>query len=158
MPERLLAVIHNVSSIQRLVDSVRAAYALGVDGVIVTKAYGAAAQHGLAEVGRIAFKEGKTIAVLPDLKDILDLVKPDHFLVVTAEHASQEIDPSSPPRLDGVVVVAFNGGEPDFAAHEAKLGTPIYIRGLKRRVGVVAEIGLVLYALREEGREAPQGE
>lgn len=144
---RLVPVLHNVSSIQRLVDTARLVYSLGLRELFVTKAYGAAAQHGLAEVGRLAYKLDRGLFILPDLRDAVELVRPDRVLVVTLEHARARIDPARPPSLEGVVMVAFNGGDPDFAPHEAALGEPVYIEGVDQRLGAPAEAALLLYPL-----------
>ncbi|GAB6148388.1 RecB-family nuclease [Stetteria hydrogenophila] len=151
---RLVPVLHNVSSIQRLVDTARLVYSLGLGELVVTKAYGAAAQHGLAEVGRLAYKLDRSFFILPDLKDAVELVRPDRVLVVTLEHARARIDPANPPRLEGVVLVAFNGGDPDFTAQEAALGEPVYIEGVDRRLGAPAEAALTLYPILRAARGA----
>lgn len=154
---RLVPVLHNVSSIQRLVDTAKLVYALGLRELVVTKAYGAAAQHGIAEVGRLAYKLDRGFFVLPDLKDAVELIRPGRVLIVTLEHARERIDPASPPRLEGVVMVAFNGGDPDFSAHEAALGDPVYIEGVDQRLGAPAEAALVLYPLLRASRISGQG-
>lgn len=147
MKARLVLVLHNVSSIQRLVDTARLAYSLGLRDFVVTKAYGAAAQHGLSEVGRLAFKMDRGFTILPDLQDAVELLKPDRVFIVTLEHARSRIDPARPPKVEGLVVVAVNGGEPDFTAREAALGEPIYLEGVEARLGPAAEAALILYPL-----------
>ena len=154
MKARLVPVLHNVSSIQRLVDTARLVYSLGLRDFVVTKTYGAAAQHGLPEVGRIAFKMDRGFTILPDLPDALELLKPDRVIIVTLEHARARIDPARPPSLEGLVMVVFNGGEPDFTAKEASLGEPVYIEGVEARLGPAAEAALVLYPLLRAAREA----
>ncbi len=144
---RLVPVLHNVSSIQRLVDTAKLVYALGLRELVVTKAYGAAAQHGLAEVGRLAYKLDRGFFVLPDLRDAVELIRPDKVLIVSLEHARERLDPARPPTLEGVVMIVFNGGDPDFAAHEAALGEPVYIEGVDQRLGAPAEAALILYPI-----------
>ena len=147
MKARLVPVLHNVSSIQRLVDTARLVYSLGLDTFVVTKAYGAAAQHGLPEVGRIAFKMDRGFTILPDLQDAVELFKPDKVLILSLEHARARLDPQKPPEPRGVTMVVFNGGEPDFTAREAALGEPVYFEGVDSRLGPAAEAALILYPL-----------
>ncbi len=150
MNYELIPVLHNVSSIQRVVDMARLTYALGYDTLVVTKAYGGAAQSGVPEAMRIALKEGKKIIVLPDLSDALQLLSPENTLVVSRDYAVEFIGPGRVPRLDGRVLVLFSGSDPDFTVEEARKGTPIYIEGVNRRLGPVAEASIILYLL---GRE-----
>ncbi len=143
----IIPVIHNVSSVQRLVDMARLIYGLGLDLLVASKVYGAAAQSGIPEVMRIALKNNKSFLILPDLGDILELLKPDLTLIVTLDNAEEFLDPFNLPVYNGRIVIAFNGGEPDFTIGEAKLGKPVYIRGVSRRLGAIAEASIILYSL-----------
>jgi SpoU rRNA methylase family enzyme len=145
----VVPLLHNISSIQRMLDFTRLTLSMGFGRIVVTRAYGAAAQHGLGEVGRLTYKAGASLIVLPDLSDAVDLLKPDSVLIVSREHARVEVDPAGGigEVARGRVLVAFNGGDPDFSPQEASLGTPIYIKGLQSRIGPLGEAALILYAL-----------
>lgn len=143
----IVPLLHNVSSVQRLVDMARLVYNLDLELLVATKVYGAAAQSGVPEVMRLAFKNNRGFIVLPDISDALDLFKPDVVLVVTLDHAEELIDPLNPPIYKGRVLIAFNGGEPDFSASEARIGKPIYIKGVSRKLGAIAEASIILYSL-----------
>jgi SpoU rRNA methylase family enzyme len=143
----VIPVIHNVSSVQRLVDMARLVYGLDIGLLVASRVYGAAAQSGIPEVMRFAFKSGRSFLVLPDVSDVIELLKPDVTLVVTLDYAEELLDPSNPPVYSGRVVIVFNGGEPDFSASEVKLGKPIYIKGVSRRLGAIAEASIILYSL-----------
>jgi len=147
---RVIPVIHNVSSVQRLTDMARLVYGLGYRLLVVTKPQGAAAQYGVPEASRIAFRSGGSIAVLPDLSDALEVFKPTRLYVFTAEYAGDLIDPTSPGIPEGSML-AFNGGDPDFTPQEARMGTPVYIRGASSRLGALAEASIVLFALASQG-------
>lgn len=146
MVARIVPVLHNVSSVQRLVDFARLVYNLGLNELVVTKAYGAAAQHGIAEAGRLSYKLGKGLVVLPDLSDAVELMKPEVVLLVDPERAEEDVD-VNPPVNDGVMLVVFNGGEAGFAPHELRLGKPVYIKSVSERLGAVAEAAIILYQL-----------
>ncbi len=149
MAARVIPVIHNVSSYQRLNDMARLVYALGLDVLVATKVYGGAAQSGVPEVTRMALKHGKSFVALPDLPDAVEVLKPDRVVIVSREHAAQTIDPGDLAVSEGTVMIVFNGGEPDFTRAEASLGTPVYFRGLDERIGAIAEAGIILYAIRD---------
>jgi len=145
MGASIIPVIHNVSSVQRLVDMARLAYSLGLDLLVATKVYGAAAQHGIPEAMRLAFKQGRGLLVLPDLEDAIELLSPTEVILVSLEHANEEFDPLNPPVKNGKILVVFNGGEPDFTPQEIRLGKPLYIREVESRLGPIAEASVVLY-------------
>ncbi len=150
---RVIPVLHNTSSVQRLLDFARLVAGLGLGELVVTKAYGAAAQHGLGELGRLAYKNNMNLVILPDLGDAIDLLKPENVLIVTRRGEPEAFDPLAPPHLEGRILVAFNGGDPDFGEAEIGMGKPIYPPGVQGRLGPAAEAALVLYPLlRSVGR------
>ncbi len=140
-------MIHNVSSVQRVVDMARLVYSLGIKELVISKAYGAAAQHGIPEASRLALKAGKSLIVLPDLHDAIDLLGPNEVIIISFEHGERDLDKLRNLNRDKSVLIAFNGGEPDFSPDEAKLGKSIYIPGATSRLGPIAEAGIVLYSL-----------
>lgn len=144
---RIIPVLHNTSSVQRMIDFARLILALGLREIVVTKTYGAAAQHGLGELGRLIYKGGGSLIVLPDLPDAVELLNPDTTLIVSRGAGSEPFDPLNPPRVTGRILVAFNGGDPDFGPDEISLGKAIYPLNTKSRLGPAAEAALVLYPL-----------
>jgi len=145
----VIPILHNVSSVQRVNDMARLVYSLGYETLVVTKAYGGAAQAGIPEAMRIALREGKRLIVLPDLQDAIELLSPEKILLVSRDYMEEEYDPYNPPRYEGRLLIVFQGSEPDFTAKEAKLGTPVYLKGVTRgRLGPLAEASIILYSLR----------
>jgi SpoU rRNA methylase family enzyme len=143
----VLPVIHNVSSVQRLVDTARVVVSLGLPTLIATKVYGAAAQSGVPEVFRLLLKERRGFVVLPELKDAVEAYAPDSVLLIDRENASEQLSLDDLGRLKGRVMVVLNGSDAPFSPQELSLGKPVYIRGLVSRAGAVAEGALVLYGL-----------
>jgi len=151
MKASVIPVLHNVSSVQRVVDAAKISYSLGYPVLVVTKAYGGAAQSGIPDAMRIALKQGKSLIVLPDLQDAVELLKPDEVLLVTRDYAEESIDPLSPPAVRGRIMIVVSGGEPEFTAAEARLGRPVYIEGAPGKLGSTGELSILLYALRRAG-------
>ncbi len=144
---KIIPVIHNVSSVQRLVDLAKIVIALGLESLVATKVYGAAAQAGIPEAYRLLIKDNRGLVVLPELRDAVEVFSPSTVLLVDKEKASELIDPLSPPELEGTVMVVLNGSDSSFAPQESVLGRAIYIRGLSSRAGSTAEASLLLYSL-----------
>jgi len=143
----VIPVIHNVSSVQRLVDMARLVYGLGFKVLVVTKAYGGAAQSGIPEAYRIAVKRGYSLIILPDLGDAISLLSPDTIYMVSAINPSQYTGPTKSLNLGERTMIVFNGGEGDFTPSEMKMGRTIYIEGLRERIGTIAEASLILYTI-----------
>ncbi len=153
----VIPVIHNVSSVQRVVDMARLVYSLGLGTLVVTKAYGGAAQSGVPEAYRLALREGGRLIVLPDLEDAIELLSPDRVVLVSHEHAREMLPPERIASGRGRVLLVFSGAEPDFSAREAGLGDPVYLEGAPGRLGALAEAAIILYALRRSGEGEGDG-
>ncbi len=146
--ERVLPVVHNVSSVQRLVDMARIVVSLDLEILVVTKAYGAAAQSGIPEASRLLLKERKGLVVLPELKDAVEFYSPDQVLLIDRDNAKAQLGVEELRGLQGRVMVVLNGSDAPFSPQELALGRPVYLRGLRGRAGAVAEGALVLFLLR----------
>ncbi len=150
----IIPVLHNVSSVQRVVDMARLVYGLGLDTLVITKAYGGAAQSGVPEAMRLALKSNAKLIVLPELKDALDLLSPDTFIAVTRSYAEERINPVNPPVTGSKVLIVFSGGDPEFTPQEIAGAKRVYIDGVEAKLGPIAEAALILYHLaKQEGRE-----
>ncbi len=151
MKMEIIPVLHNVSSVQRLVDSVKTAYSLGAKTFVVTKAYGGAAQSGVAEAMRISLKLNKQFIVLPDLDDVVELLHPDRILLLTYDYSKDTIDLENMKELNGRILVVVSGSDPEFSSSELKLGEPVYFKDSPGKIGPIGELALILYTLARNG-------
>ncbi len=154
----VIPVIHNVSSVQRVVDMARLVYSLGFDKLAVTKAYGGAAQAGIPEAMRIALRESKTLIVLPDLEDLVRLVEPPQVILVTHDYAEERLEPQEiAGLLNGGGLLVFSGSDPDFSTPELRLGRRVYLARAAARIGAIGEAALILYYLSQPGGRSGNG-
>ncbi len=144
--EKIYIILHNVSSIQRVHDIARLVFSAGEKFMLViTKPTGAAAQIAIPEVFRDAYKYNKPIIVLPDLKDAIELLKPDKTYTLTPEYGKKvnlhelEIKPKT------AFIVA--GSEPGLSKNEALLGEPIYIQGFSSWIGPIGEAAIIIHTI-----------
>ncbi|MGC9112260.1 RecB-family nuclease [Acidilobus sp.] len=147
---KVIPVIHNTSSVQRLVDMARIVLSMNIDLLVATKVYGAAAQSGIAEAFRLLLKAGKGLVVLPELKDAVETYDGMQVFLVDKEHAAELVDPLSGDFVTGSsspLMLVFNGSDTPFSPQELSLGKPIYIKGLSYRAGSTAEASLLLYGI-----------
>jgi len=144
---KLIAVLHNVFSPQRVVEAARIVYGLGYDVLVVTKASGSAAQLGVPEAQKIALRENKTLIYLPDLPDAVDLLKPSHVLLVVPPRFSAKELLKALGDLQGRVLIVFGGAEPGLTKRELEMGLPVHIEGLED-IGVVGTMAIALFLAR----------
>lgn len=118
--------LHNITSSQKLIDFSKIAFGIKhVKYLVVTKVGGTAAQSGIPEISKIAFKQNKAIIVLPDLKDAIDLIQPDITLLIS-QHAEKTLDLNKILNYNKILVV-FSGIEGNgFNKIEQSLGE--YVR------------------------------
>ncbi len=141
----LVLVVHNVGSVQRLVDSARAAFAFDdVKMLVVTRPYGAAAQAGVPEAQKMAFKRNRGFMVLPELSDAVELLKPDRIYTVSWEHGRRvkTLEPGS-----GVTMVVVGATDPGLTKQETGVGEAVYPEWVSAPMGPVAEAAVVLMLL-----------
>jgi len=151
----LFIALHNIHSVQRVIDMVRVVKAFKniVSTLIITKAVGAAAQSGIPEAFKIAFKESLKIIYLQDLNDIIELVNPEKVYLITPIGSNKKecgIRNLIKELKEGKrVVIIFCGLDAGFTKSELKLGEPLFIDGLGTHIGPAGEAAIILYEVKK---------
>ena len=153
MGVKVVPLLHNVSSPQRVVEVARAAYSLGYDIFAVSKPTGAAAQSGVPEAQRIALKEGKTLVVLPSVESAAELLGAGTIVFVVprkfADKPLEEVIKSIAGKgVEQKILLVFGGAEPGLSAREMEAGERAYISGVENDVGPTALAVIALYVVR----------
>lgn len=148
----ILPVLHNVSSPQRVVELAKAAYGLGFPAFVVTKPTGAAAQVGIPEAQKVALREGKSLLILPDLSDAIEILKADAVLIVLQRKFSEQPLTGRLKELisrgANRILLVFGGSEPGISAREASLGDQVYVDEIDGDVGPTALAVIAMYLTR----------
>lgn len=137
--------LHNTTSYQRLMEFAKAVFAFDVKYLVLTKVGGTAAQSGVPDLSKIAFKSGKSFIVLPDLKDAIELLKPDYVYLVSS-NANDELRADSID-INKNVLVVFSGIESGFTKIEQGLGNVVKLPGIEADPGPIASLGVFLYCV-----------
>ncbi|NOZ88828.1 MAG: exonuclease [Crenarchaeota archaeon] len=150
MHDGLVVLLHDVSSAQRLIDTARLVYGLGLRSFVASKVYGAAASSGVPEASRMAMKLGRLFAVLPSARDAVELLQPDAVIVVSRDYGepleASEIAEKLAKAKKPLLVLGGIDAAP--SKDVAALGEALYIAGVEHRLGPVAEAAIILAALR----------
>lgn len=144
---KVYACLYNVSSVQRVLDFVKTVYAFG-DAVIpvIVKPVGAAAQIGVPDAYKYAFKHDKPLIILPDLPDIGETIPGAPIYLISGR--GEEIDPRDMLGSKNLVIV-FNGSDTEFTRQEMQYGKPVRIRGIPHELPSTAVAAIVLYKIIE---------
>ncbi len=87
----MIVVAHNFASQARLEDMARNAFAYNINLFVISKASGMAMQSGIPVVNRLAFEKGKNVLITKDLKEAVELTKPDKVILIY-DLADEELD------------------------------------------------------------------
>jgi SpoU rRNA methylase family enzyme len=145
-------VLNNTSSPSRVIDFIKIGSAMGVKEFAYTKIYGAAAQTGIPDAFKFAYKNGLSLIVMPTLEDYAETVKPDLLLLFTGkgEELSKVLGSDSNKDRKRISLV-FDGSEAGFDPIERKLGIQVYIEDVPGGLPVLSEVSLALYILNRNG-------
>jgi SpoU rRNA methylase family enzyme len=142
--------LHNIASYQRLMDFSKAAFNFDIKYFVITKVSGTAAQTGIPDLSKIAFKQGKSFIVLPDLKDAIELLQPDSVYLLT-NNSDKELHPDNIDTNKKILIV-FSGIESGFTKVEQSLGETVRFPKIKSDIGPVASLGALLYCILDNSK------
>jgi len=88
--KNVYVVLHDVHAVSKVVETAQVVYGLGFSNFAVTKAEGSAAQTGVPEANRFAMKMNGSFMVLPDLRDVLDVLSVERPVLITSPMLAKE--------------------------------------------------------------------
>ncbi len=146
----LYIIVHNISSVQRLSDIARFILTYTkkheVPLLVLSRVSGSAAQTGLAEVSKLAYKLGRPILITEGLEDTLQIIKPEKCFIVLGQ--GEEIDSVLKELEENKkVALILPGSEAAFSKYEASLATPIKVNGLTEENGIVPLIAITIHKI-----------
>lgn len=146
---KVIVVLHNVYSSQRVVEAARLVYGLGFDTFVVTKASGSAAQSGVPDAQKYALRRGANFVYLRDLRDAIDILKPGAVLTVSeGKYGGRPLSEAwkDVANVDRLMIV-FGGAEPGLSLQEYEMGIHVYPEGVEEDVGAVGLMAITLSRL-----------
>lgn len=148
--KNIYVVLHNVHSASKTIETAQVVYGLGFSNFVVSKAEGSAAQAGVPDANRLAMKMKQHFMVLPDLKDVLEVLNVEQPLLITSPVLTKErldLNQLAEQAKSGErVVIMLSGSNSSFSRKEMDLGE---CRSLDARVdiGPAGTAAIILYAL-----------
>ena len=149
MLDNVVVCIHNVASPQRLMDAAKVVFGLGDAKVLAaSRVTGMAAQTGVPEVMRYAYRLKKSFLVFPTLQDVIDLLKPDEVLLLVPESFPEAENLESKVIQNKRVLLVISGSDDGFTRADLGLGSAVYLPGVKEFLPSVASIAISLWILK----------
>jgi len=143
-------IVHNVSSVQRLTDIARFILTYTkkqeVPILVLSRVSGSAAQTGLAEVSKLAYKLGRPILITEGLDDALQIIQPEKSFIVLSQ-GEQVNNILKELRENNKVALILPGSEAAFSKYEASLATPIKVDELSEENGIVPLIAITIHKI-----------
>ena len=149
-PKNIYIVLHNVHSASKTIETAQVVYGLGFSNFVVSKAEGSAAQAGVPDANRLAMKMKQNFMVLPDLKDVLEVLNIEQPLLITSPVLTKDrldLNQLSEWAKSGErIAIMLSGSTSSFSRKEMDLGE---CRSLDAKVdiGPAGTAAIILYAI-----------
>ncbi len=146
----LIVVYHDVANARKLEEFAKTVFAFNVDILIISRAMTDAKTRGVKEVQHLAWTEGRTVMVVDELLEAVNLFGPDKAYLIEHTKGSTEIDTEAIAgelKGEGEVMFVFSGVDPPGLKGQAESGVSVHLPSTKG----LSEIGLaaiILYEVR----------
>ncbi len=148
--KNIYVVLHNVHSASKTVETAQVVYGLGFSNFVVSKAEGSAAQAGVPDANRLAMKMKQNFMVLPDIKDVLEVLNIEHPILVTSPVLTKErldLEQLSEKAKSGErIAIMLSGSNSSFSRKEMDLGECCSLDA-RVDVGPSGTAAIILYSL-----------
>jgi len=148
--KNIYVILHNIHSASKTIETAQVVYGLGYSNFVVSKAEGSAAQAGVPEANRLAMKMKQNFMVLPDLKDVLEVLGIEHPLLITSPVLIKErLDLSQLSEMSKSgerIAIVLSGSNSSFSRKEMDLGECRSLDAIVD-IGPAGTAAIILYAL-----------
>ena len=148
--KNIYVVLHNVHSPSKTIETAQVVYGLGFPNFVVSKAEGSAAQSGVPDANRLAIRMNQNFMVLPDLKDVLEVLSIDNSLLVTSPKLVKEhvdLNQLSERTQSGEkIAIVLSGSNSSFSRKEMDLGECVSLDA-HVDIGPSGSAAIILYSL-----------
>jgi len=138
------AVLYSPSSVQRIMDFIKTAYAFRDAIPVVVKPIGAGAQIGVPEAYKYSYRVGKPLIILPELTDLFSILHVSEAYYITSRGVEVSVRD-----LSGKNNVAFivSSGEGEPSKKELEGVKSVAVRELPVDLPPASLLAVLLYTL-----------
>ena len=148
--KNIYVVLHNVHSVSKTIETAQVVYGLGFSNFVVSKAEGSAAQAGVPDANRLAMRMKCNFMVLPDLKDVLEVLNIDHpLMIVSPVLIKERLDTDQLLEMTESgerIAIILSGSNSSFSRKEMDLGECLSLDA-RVDIGPSGTAAIILYSL-----------
>ncbi len=118
--------------------------------IFIVRPGGLAAQVGIPEAWKKAHKEGFSLGVLPDLKDVVEIYSPSEIYVVAKTDKQVNTAELKMGQHDKKIMFIFPSGEQPFKINTKDLADKIryiYFDNVKKELNPIASLSILIYSI-----------
>lgn len=148
---KIYLVAYAPSSPQRLHDLAKLAFSMSIiSAFIAIRPVGIAAQAGVPEVFKLAYKLDKRFLIFPRLQDLKEIMNIEQVLLIT--HSDDIPDICEVDLNKNSIALVVQAGETPFTKEDLSLGTPVRLSDIDsyRSPNAVADAAIALVKLRNK--------
>ncbi|MHA2142041.1 MAG: RecB-family nuclease [Candidatus Thorarchaeota archaeon] len=148
--KNVYVVLHNAHAVSKVIETAQVVYGLGLPNYLVSKAEGSAAQTGVPEANRLAMKMKGSFAVLPDLRDVLEMLDVEKPIMITSPVLVKErVDVGKiARRIQGGerIMIVLSGSNSSFSRKEMDMGECMSLEA-RVDIGPAGSAAIVLHGI-----------
>lgn len=110
----------------------------------VTRPTGLAAQSGVPEAWRHAYKNETPLVVVPEIRDLIEIYRPVETLIFMKTQDSIDIESARDYLEKETVLVVIPSGEQSITREETGLGKKIFSKRYHRDINPLTALGILL--------------
>ncbi|MHA1311467.1 MAG: RecB-family nuclease [Candidatus Helarchaeota archaeon] len=150
MSENCYILLHNVNSINIVVEFANIVLGFNIGNIIISKAEGSAAMSGVPAAHKLAFKNNKNLLYFADISDVIELIQPHEILLcVSKRYTDNFFDEEKVIDLlkqNKKVLIAFSGQKSGFSKQEMDYGLPVSL-DIPSDISVLGSAAIILYKI-----------
>ncbi|MEM0001062.1 MAG: RecB-family nuclease [Desulfurococcaceae archaeon] len=145
--KELYIVLYSPSSVQKLLDFLKTVYAVNRPVPVIVKPFGAAAQIGIPEAHKVAYRLGKPLIVLPELADLSYVLRCDAFYYLTEDGKEVDFSQLVGEALNKRVALVMGSGDREPSGKELEGFEVIWLKGVPTGMPCTALTGIIAYEI-----------
>ena len=110
---------------------------------VITRPTGLAAQSGIPEAWRYAYKNSISLAILPEIRDVIEIYRPDETYIFYKSQDSINIEELAPKPTAKTILIILPSGEQSITKEELLLGAKIFTKLFTKEINPLTAIGLI---------------
>lgn len=135
-------VLYSPSSVQRIIDFIKTVYAFEKSIPVIIKPIGAAAQIGIPEAYKYAYRIGKPLIILSELTDLIEIIKVNELYYVSSRGRKISIQELVDKNNIAIIIL---GGENEPSKKELEKTHIVFFENIPTELPPSPLAALILY-------------